>query len=167
MGKGVGYMRTIKAQKLTKEAFNEFGDFYDMLDPKGHTLGTFFHDHMTLPVEGGRCMGISAMVKEKVDEVIVTKAEYHNHTRELILPLDADVIMHVAPPSKGIVPEQTQAFIVPKGTAVLLNVGVWHLGPTPIDADVCHFFMELAERTYLIDCIVEDYPEDQYVKIEL
>ncbi|MBE5846320.1 MAG: ureidoglycolate hydrolase [Lachnospiraceae bacterium] len=160
-------MITIKAQKLTRDAFAEFGDFYDCMDPKGHTLGAFFHDHMKFPVEGGRCVGISAMVKEKVDETIVTKAEYHNHSCELILPIDADVLLHVAPPSKAPVPEQTQAFIVPKGTAVILNIGVWHMGPTPINADKCHFFMELAERTYMTDCIIEDYPEDKHVKIEL
>ena len=160
-------MITIKAQKLTRDAFAEFGDFYDCMDPKGHTLGAFFHDHMKFPVEGGRCVGISAMVKEKVDETIVTKAEYHNHSCELILPIDADVLLHVAPPSKAPVPEQTQAFIVPKGTLVCINLGVWHLSAMPLHQETAHVLIVLPERIYKNDCIVVDYSQEQQICIEV
>ena len=84
-----------------------------------------------------------------------------------ILCLDDDVILHVAPPSKEPVPELTEAFIVPKGTLVCLNLGVWHLSAMPINLDTAHVLIVLPERIYLNDCIVVDYPEERQVRIEV
>ena len=48
----------------------------------------------------------------------------------MILPLNDDMILHVAPASAGTpVPELTKAFIVPKGTLVKINTAIWHLAP--------------------------------------
>ena len=51
---------------------------------------------------------------EKPEKIIVDAAEFHNYTGEVLLPLDDDVVIHVAPPTKEPVPELTEAFIVPK-----------------------------------------------------
>ena len=82
--------------------------------------------------------------------------------------LDDDAVIHVAPPSKRvIVPEKTEAFIVPKGTLVRLNTGVWHLAALPVHAQLLHVMIILPERVYANDCTVCDYPEDRQVLIEI
>ena len=159
-------MRTIQAKPLTHEAFAEFGSFYDLTDPKGHNLGTFYHDHVLYPVSGNAPIGFSALVANKC-ELKVTKAEYHNTTAEILLPLDGDIILHVAPPSTVPVPELTEAFYVPKGTIVRMNTGVWHLAPLPVKEDVVHLMVALPERIYFNDCIVVDYDPEQYITITL
>ena len=100
--------------------------------------------------------------------MIVSQAEYHNTTGEGVFVIDDDAVIHVAPPSnRVIVPEKTEAFIVPKGTLVKLNTGVWHLAALPVHNDLLHVMIILPERIYANDCIVCDYPEDRQVEIEL
>lgn len=48
-------------------------------------------------------------------------------------------MIHAAPPTKDPVPQLTEAFVVPKGTVVKLNTGVWHLAPMPVEEDVVQY----------------------------
>lgn len=160
-------MRKIKAQKLTTETFSRYGAFYNLVEPDGNALGAFYNDKVALPVSGNVPVTFSSLVTEKADKMIVNSAEYHNYTGEGILPLDGDVVIHVAPATKEPVPELTEAFIVPKGTVVKLNTGVWHLAPMPIETDVVHVLIVLPERVYANDCYVVDYPEEAWMEIVL
>ena len=160
-------MRQIKAQKLTAEAFSKYGSFYDLVNPEGCSLGAFYNDKVALPVSGQVPVTFSSLKMEKPEKLIVDAAEFHNYTGEGILPLDGDVVIHVAPPTKEPVPELTEAFIVPKGTVVKLNTGVWHLAPLPIKEDVVHILIVLPERVYANDCTVVEYPEEDQMEIIL
>lgn len=160
-------MRTIQAQPLTVEAFREYGEFYDLLDPKGHHMGTFYHDHVLNPVSGNAPIAYSAYVVEKPEKMIVKEAEYHNDTSEIILPLDGDIVTYVATPSKELEPENTVAFIIPKGTIVRLNAGVWHKDSFAVDQAQVHTLIVLPERTYKRDCVVLPYEEENWLEIKL
>ena len=149
------------------ENFSYYGQFTNLLDPQGYSLGDFFHDRVRMNMAGNMNLAFSPLVVHKSEPRIVSQAEYHNTTQEGILCLDDDVILHVAPPSKEPVPELTEAFIVPKGTLVCLNLGVWHLSAMPINLDTAHVLIVLPERIYLNDCIVVDYPEERQVRIEV
>lgn len=160
-------MKTIKAKWLTAEGFKAYGNFFDVVHPQGNNLGTFYQDHILFPVSGMMPVGFSALKSKKPERMLVTQAEYHNTTCEGILALDDDVIIHVAPPSSEPVPQLTEAFYVPKGTMVALNVGVWHLAPFPVHKDEVHLLIALPERTYYNDCTVVSYDEKDYMEIEL
>ena len=164
-------MRTIKAVPITNENFRPYGSFASMLDPKGHCFpgdNTFYPDQVALNVQGGKPITFSPLTVKKPDRMIVKEAEYHNYTGEGVLVLDDDAIIHVAPPSNHvIVPEMTEAFIVPKGTLVQLNTGVWHLAALPVHNDLLHVMIILPERVYANDCTVCQYPEDRQVEIVL
>lgn len=160
-------MRTIQAQPLTVEAFREYGEFYDLLDPKGHHMGTFYHDHVLNPVSGNAPIAYSAYVVEKPEKMIVKEAEYHNDTSEIILPLDGDIVTYVATPSKELEPENTVAFIIPKGTIVRLNAGVWHKDSFAVDQAQVHTLIVLPERTYKRDCVILPYEEENWLEIKL
>ena len=100
--------------------------------------------------------------------MIVRAAEYHNWTGEGIFFIDDDAVMHVAPPSKHVVtPEKTEAFLVPKGTLVKLNTGVWHLSPYPVHKNLLHLMIIMPERVYGNDCIVCEFKEEDYLEIVL
>lgn len=160
-------MRTIKAKPISVENFSAYGSFTDLLNPGGFSLGDFYADRVRMNVSGDMNLTFSPLLCRKPEKMVVTSAEFHNTTQEGILCLDDDIVIHVAPASKDPVPEETEAFVVPKGTIVCLNTGVWHLGPMPVNTDVAHVLIVLPERIYNNDCIVVDYAEDQYVEIEL
>ncbi len=160
-------MQTIKAKKLSEEAFGTFGEYTDFLNPSGFGIGGFFPDRVTLPVSGTMPVGFSPLVIEKPAAFVVKAAEYHNLTREGLIALDADIVIHVAPASNKPVPELTEAFLIPRGTFVTLKTGVWHMCPFPVDAQTAHVVIALPERTYVNDCVVVEYAEDDFVNIEL
>ena len=160
-------MRTIKAKPITAENFKLYGSFTDLMNPDGYSLGDFYQDRVKMNVSGGMNIAFSPLIVRKSEPRIVTAAEYHNSTQEGILCLDDDVILHVAPAGNDPVPELTEAFLVPKGTFVCLNVGVWHLSAMPVNLDVAHVLIVLPERIYHNDCIVVDYAPEQQVEIVL
>ena len=163
-------MRTIKAEPISNEAFAPFGQFYNMLAPQGHALcgelHSYFPDRLT--AAAFKNVGYSPIVVKKPDEYVITAQEYHNTTWEMILPLNDDMLLHVAPASAGVsVNEQAKAFIVPKGTLVKINAAIWHLAPLPVHEDVLSAMIVLPECTYANDCAVVDLTPDQQFKIEL
>lgn len=160
-------MKKIKAQPLTKENFSTYGNFANILNPEGNHLGNFYADQVIFPVSGEMPVAFSTLICEKPEKMIVTTAEFHNTTGEAFVTLDDDIVLHVAPPSKEPVPKLTEAFIVPKGTVVKLNTGVWHLSAIPINIEKAHVLIVLPERTYCNDCIVVDYEEEDYIEIVL
>lgn len=160
-------MRTIKVKKLTEKDFREYGSFYDMTNPSGHTLGTFYNDYVLMPVSGDHPIGFSTLIAKKAEKMIIDSAEFHDTTSEIQLPLDDDIIIHVAPPSNERVPELTQAFYIPKGTIVLLNCGVWHLAPFAVHNETAHVLVALPERIYHNDCTVVTYKTDEMMEIVL
>jgi ureidoglycolate lyase len=160
-------MRTINVKELTKDNFCEFGSFYNLVDLKGNNLGDFYQDHVKNPVSGKLPMTYSGLIVHKADRMIVDTVEYHNYTGEILLPLDTDIVIHVAPASNKINPEATEAFFVRKGTVVRLDVGVFHLAPFSIEKEEGHVMIALPERTYFNDCVVIKYEEKDQIEIVL
>ena len=160
-------MRKIKAKPITAESFKGYGSFTDLLNPEGYSLGDFYQDRLLMHFAGDMQAAFSPLLILKPEKMIVNQAEFHNSTQEGILCLDDDVVVHVAPAGKDPVPELTEAFLVPKGTMVCLNTGVWHLSAIPVNKELAHVLIVLPERIYNNDCTVVDYPEDQWVEIEL
>ena len=164
-------MITIKAKPISIEDFRPYGSFASMLEPTGNCFpgdATFYPDQVELNVQGGKPITFSPLTVKKPERMIVTQAEYHDHTAEGVFVIDDDAIIHVAPPSKRvIVPEKTEAFIVPKGTLVKLNTGVWHMAALPVHNDLLHVMIILPERVYANDCTVCDYPVERQVEIVL
>lgn len=159
-------MRHIQAKQLSQEAFHQYGDFYDILNPVGYHLGDFYHDRMLFPVVHGQVVAFSALKCSKPKQRIVDAAESHSLTMEFLLPVDGDVIIHVAPPSTEPVPELTEAFYIPKGTMVTLRVGVWHLAPFAVHEGETHVLIGLPERTYKNDCVIVNYDQDKQMIID-
>ena len=159
-------MRTIKVEPLTNEAFAPFGQFYTMDAPKGYALcgalHRFFPDRLV--ADSDHRVGYSPILVKKPEKMIITQQEYHTTTWEMILPLNDDMILHVAPASAGTpVTEHAKAFLVPKHTLVKMNTAIWHLAPLPANEAELAAMIILPECTYANDCtVVELKPEEQF-----
>ncbi len=161
-------MKTINVQPLTRDAFAPFGEFYGMDTPDGYPLcgaiHKFYPDRMTTSCE--KRLAFSPLVVKKPDRMIITQQEYHTTAEELLLPLDDDVILHVAPASGGaLVTDEVRAFLVPKNTLVKLKAAIWHLAPLPAQKDSVTVMVILPECTYCNDCTVVDLPEAEQFEI--
>ena len=162
-------MKTVKVEALTNEAFAPFGQFYTMDAPTGYPLSgelhRFFPDRLV--AYQGQQVAFSPILGKKPDVMKVTAIEYHTTTCEMIMPLNDDMILHVAPPSAGKpLPEYTRAFLVPKNTLIKMNACVWHLAPLPANAPELCAMIVLPECIYMNDCTVVELGEDEQFIIE-
>lgn len=163
-------MKQIKVQALTRDEFAPFGEFYNMACPDGYALAgaihKFYPDRMTTTCTGR--LAFSPLIIQKPARMVITQQEYHTSTEELILPLDDDMILHVAPASGGtVVTDYAKAFLVPKNTLVKLKAAVWHLAPLPASKEQLTALIILPECTYANDCPVVDLSPDEQFEILL
>ena len=161
-------MRQIKVEALTAEAFAPFGKFYNMEDPCGYALEGAIHKFYPDRIRDAYFshVGFSAIRVRKPEKMIIDAVEYHTTTSEIILPLNDDMILHVAPASAGTpVPQLAHAFLVPKGTLVQMNAAIWHLAPLPAEVEELHAMIILPECTYANDCTVVQLDEAQQFEI--
>jgi len=163
-------MKTIKAVPITNEAFAPYGQFYQMDAPKGYALcgelHSFFPDRLV--ADSQHRVGYSPILVNKPERMVITQQEYHTTTWEMILPLNDDMILHVAPASAGTpVTDYAQAFIVPKNTLVKMNAAIWHLAPLPASKEQLAAMIILPECTYANDCTVVDLAPEQQFEIVL
>lgn len=161
-------MRKIKIENLTKEAFAPFGEFYDMANPDGYALcgeiHKFYPDRITTSCNTR--LAFSPLVVKKPDSTVITQQEYHTTAEELILPIDDDMIIHVAPASGGaVVTDYARAFLVPKNTLVKLKAAIWHLAPLPANKEQLTVLIVLPECTYANDCTVVDLSASEQFEI--
>ena len=162
-------MKSLSVQELTWEKFAKYGMFANMVSPSGERIGVppieFYRD-MCVVCAPGEHVGLS-VTKVYKRPLEIRVAEYHDTCGEAMMPLDGDVLIHVAPATaNGVVPyDAFEVFRVPQGTLVTLRPGVWHHGPFCVDTESVSTLIVLPERTYVKDCKVIEFPEDQYIRI--
>ena len=152
-------MKTVKVQPLSREAFHKFGDYANLIAPldqcaTGPKDGViaFFRDMLPVDLQGAAPTFSTCRICPR--PMIVTDAEYHDHTCEAAMPLDQDAIIWVAPAGAGktLPVDEVEAFYVPQGTIVKLNPGVWHHALFATENRPLNAMIVLPERTYNNDC---------------
>ena len=163
-------MREVQIKELSLEAFREYGYFTDMLSPSTYNFGEdpvkFYRDMVQ------QDLGNKSVVSFSICQVLprpleINISEYHSHCGQGILPLDNDVLIHVAPgaPNGELPLDNMEVFRVPKGTMVVLKPGVFHHAPWTLNNEVANTLIVLPNRTYANDCIVIEHKEEQKIKI--
>jgi len=163
-------VREITWKRLTPDGFAKYGTFADMVNPSGPHLGAepieFYRDMVqaSLGAVSTAAFSICRVLKRPF---VMDVSEYHDGCYELALPLDGDVLMHVAPagPAKEFPFDEAEVFLVPRGTAVCLRPGVWHHAAFAHGCDAVNVLCVLPERTYAIDCKVWEFPSGEHVRI--
>lgn len=163
-------MKKVKVQELS-ERFLLYGRHAQMVNPSAYHFGEppvrFFRDLLPLNLGAAHLVSCSVCQVNR-RPLVVSVTEYHSATGEGILPLDADVLIHVAPAFKPGPPplDQLEVFRLPRGIMVALNPGVWHHAPMVVGADSASTLIVLPERTYANDCVVYQIPAGDQVEIE-
>lgn len=167
-------MRKVKVEELSKEAFAPFGEYVDMASPKGEFLGAkpvvFFRDMMPVTLGCPSSEIAFSICQVEKRPMVVDIAEYHSACGEVNLPIDADILVHVAPATpNGVCPfEKFRVFRIPKNTLFYFRPGVWHHAPYVCgNASVANVMVVLPERTYANDCIVVEFNDSQKFEFAL
>jgi len=150
-------MKTVPVEPLTSENFQKFGGFRDMLNPVSEMLGAppieFFPDMIQQTLGNSQAASYSNC-RIGPREPVINVAECHSSTAEMLMPLDADVLMWFAAasvPDAGFHGDKVRAFRVPKGTMVVIKPGTWHHGPFCLGSEQANILVALPERTYAND----------------
>ena len=159
-------MKEIKISKLTRDAFAPFGTFTKLVDYNTERFG-FFPDLIQLNLGGTHLPSFSVNRNQETEVKIIRGAEGHTNTGEGIMPIDGDILIHVAPPSR---PDRLDSslikvFLVPAGTFVALRPGAWHLSPFPYKKEIVYTMVVLPERTYAKDSYHVRFEEADYIQI--
>ena len=90
-------------KELTNDSFHIYGSFANMTPPSGPKLGfgkvEFYRDMAILSLGQIGEASFSVTRVQKRDNII-DAMECHQHTGEACLPLDGDILVHVAPASQ-------------------------------------------------------------------
>lgn len=150
-------MKSIAIEPLSLENFQAFGHFSDMLHPASEKLGAppieFFRDMLQQTL--GQCQIVSYSNCQILPrDPLIDVSECHSFTAEMLMPLDANVLMHFAPasvPDAGFPSDKVRVFLIPKGTMVVIKPGTWHHGPFCTGKEPANILVALPERTYVND----------------
>ncbi|MFH0965415.1 MAG: ureidoglycolate lyase [Planctomycetota bacterium] len=163
-------MRKTRIRELSLKAFAPYGAYASLINPDTVRIGAepieFFRDMVQLDLAGHSIASFSVCrVLQRPPVIDVT--EYHSSCGEGILPLDGDILCHVAAATpRGETPSsKIEVFRIPRGTFVSLRPGVWHHAPFAHGARCVNTLIVLPERTYANDCTVVEIPEPQRVEI--
>ena len=163
-------MKTVKPEELSVAQFQPFGAYANLVDPDAEKLGAppveFFRDMVQQNSGGTAAVSYSTCRVEK-RKMIIDTSEYHSSACEGILPLDNDVLIHVAPsvPSDEVPVDRIRAFLVPRGTMAVLRPGVWHHAPFTVNDKPANVLIVLPERTYANDSVTVQHTDADKVQI--
>jgi ureidoglycolate lyase len=163
-------MKEIPWKRLSTDGFAKYGSYANMINPSTPKLGAepieFYRDMVQSGI--GSVPAASFSVCRVVSRpFVIDVSEYHDSCCEIALPLDGDVLMHVAPagPEKEFPFDKAEVFLVPKGTIACLRPGVWHHAPYAFKCSCVNCLIVLPERTYMNDCKVYPFPADRHIQI--
>ena len=163
-------MREISYKPLSLAAFEKYGRYANLLNPTAVKIGQapieFYRDMIQFDLGSGLPASFSVCRVLK-RPFVVDFTEYHDFCPEGILPLDGDVLLHVAPadPGKDFPSDQAEIFKVPQGTLVVLRPGVWHHAPFALSREMVNCIILLSERTYKNDCKGFELQEERRLKV--
>ncbi len=151
----------IKAKHLTRENFEVYGQFSNMLDKNRAGFGseafTFYRDCVRYATQSP-VLGMSTLSVGRDEKFQLQALEHHNYASEVMMPMDDDAVLFLEKagslqePSEG----EVEAFIVPKNVIVHLNPGVWHYMPLPLHNNEVNVLVVLPERVYHNDLFSVD-----------
>lgn len=161
-------MRTVNAKKLTLEDYHSYGEFANLTDPKGEYIGEspvrFYRDMVSAWT--GNVQTAFSIVQVDRMKMIPSEAEQHEKGTEVLIPMEDDVVIFVAPATNKEYPYgREEAFIIPKGYMVTIKPGVWHKAPYPLNREKASTLVILPEREYAVDCINVSIENDQQFEI--
>ncbi|HIX30543.1 MAG TPA: ureidoglycolate lyase [Firmicutes bacterium] len=126
-------MKTIKVQKLTKEAFAPYGE---VLTTEGREAGGNPATHQWYPqaviIDAPTSINLMRVLQH---DFVLKDFEAHDHTTENLIAMDGDLIVGMAA-AGDLKEENVTAFYIPCGLGISLKPSVWHAVPMAVGKDV-------------------------------
>ena len=149
-------MKTIKVQKLTKEAFAPFGE---VLTVEGREAGGNPASHLWYPqvvvIDDPTSITLMRVIQH---DFVLKDFEGHDHTTENLIAMDGDLIVGMAPAGE-LKAENVTAFYIPCGLGISLKPSVWHAVPFAVGKDVmsvCIFKNNTSHDDIYFDSLEEE-----------
>lgn len=123
--------KTLTYKTATRENLAPYGELIDIDGAEALAdvdAFAYWNDLSLGDFQGTATFG---MVKTKPGAMEVPLLERHLRTSETLIPLDEDIVLALAEPTSGSLPDlgNAAAFLVPRGQAVTLKPGTWHYIP--------------------------------------
>ena len=151
----------IQADRATTALYGQFIEPADqppaVNDPALRYWPDLFHFDVDGPIEVGLCV-------TEAREPVVRKLERHLQTPELLVALDGDMLVPVAPPSEN-GPRDLGGVQLPRNHAFVFGRGVWHGWPLPTTGGTVRYLVIFRRGTLGKDLDVRELPEP--VRLEL
>lgn len=131
--------KTLRIEDATGSSVAAYGEFLTNAGKEpaaDNETFAFWNDVSVGNFDGAASFG---MVHTKPGEMLVPMLERHVRTTETLVPLDEDIVLVLAEPTTGDLPdlETARAFKVPRGAGITLKQGTWHyipMVPAKVDA---------------------------------
>jgi len=161
---------TVKVKMITPSSFAKFGKVADskikppLVDAENLKFWTTI---ATYTVEGDTEIAL-CQVKNSTNSVGML--ERHIKTPEILVPIEGDFILPVAPAGNlqdtDEIPEASgvEAFLVHSDQAVVMEKGVWHTAPIPTGKEIS-FFVIFRKETTKQDAVFKKLKNDETVKV--
>lgn len=147
----------IKVDKITSDNFRNYGQLVSVNSEQSPDIDSglvkFWAKQAVYLMEGKTEIGILQVQKH---EMVFDQLENHFKSSTLLISVDGDFILPVAPCSDEI-PGITdlKAFEIKQGQAVLINEKCWHGEVYPIGKEKITVLVFLAENTLANDTVFE------------
>ncbi len=158
----------LTVQPLTIEAFQKYGTFNPLAPPSQTPLVGGDDKPISFWPDAGGTLSLGPLASNVVAigvcqvkwrKLAIDVSEIHCSTGEGIVPLDGDVLLHLAPPNADdLFPtkECFEVFLIPQYTCVIIKPGVWHHAPYATTKNTTvNSIILLPPRTYANDCVVK------------
>jgi ureidoglycolate hydrolase len=141
---------TVKRKRITSENFAEFG--WVVMKPRGKPTSQareykFWSDIIHYLIEGETEIGVCTVYRRARNDV--ARLERHLKTPEILIPIDAPLVLPVL--RGGEAASGLQAFRVHVGEAVVTDKGVWHGACLPAGKRRSSYFVIFRRHTPLED----------------
>lgn len=151
-------MITIKSRSITEDNFKKFGKV--VKSPKGDPTAQaadfkFWSDIANYEIDGSTEIGICTVFKQPKNNI--EGMERHLNTPEILIPIDAPFVLPLL--KDGETEEQTEAFQVDIGEAVVIDKAVWHGACLPVGKDESSYFVIFRKGTPNEDVYKKDIKE--------
>lgn len=103
----------------------------------------FWSDIISYQIDGETEVGICTVYKQS--ESTITGMERHLNTPEILIPIDGPFMLPLLKDENK--PEETEAFILEVGQAVVINEKVWHGACLPYGKQECSYFVIFKKGT--------------------
>lgn len=135
-------MRTIRANKVTKENFARFGEYYNMRE-EGNTNGDVWKCFMTKETIIPETSHLGYVVCEGGASFLTDSMERHMYSEEILFCGDQPTVLTVADsdPHGELREEDVASFILCAGDVVKLKKGIYHDANHAVDMPSYYYFI--------------------------